>query len=126
MEYINTWGVYPCFQGTNDDMIVPDCREEFFALRSGVKVFECISSNGEMITLKYGRSIFQVNSKLYKKVREPKYKVGDKVKIVEKSLIAQIIDVNWHFKDDAPFYFVEIDGKKWKKRYRDCDLMKAN
>lgn len=24
--------------------------------------------------------------------------------------------------DDIPFYFVEVDGKKSGKRYKDCDL----
>lgn len=126
MEYIDTWGLYPCFQGTDDGMVSSDCREEFFALQPYGKVFQCISSNGEMITLKYGKKIFKVNYKLYKKVREPQYKIGDEVEIIEKSLIGQIADVNWHFKDDTPFYYIEIDGKKRKKRYRDCDLINAN
>lgn len=43
----------------------------------------------------------------------------------EKALISYIVDVNWHIKDDAPFYFVEIDRKKKSKRYRDCDLKEA-
>lgn len=75
--------------------------------------------------MKYGEKIFKVNSKLYKRVKEPHYKVGDKVEIKEKALIGYIVDVNWHIKDDAPFYFVEIDRKKKSKRYRDCDLKEA-
>ena len=42
--------------------------------------------------------------------------------IIEKSLIGQIVDVNWHIKDNAPFYLVEVNRKKSGKRYRDCDL----
>lgn len=60
------------------------------------------------------KKIFKVNYKLYKKVRELQYKIGDEVEIIEKSLIGQIADVNWHFKDDTPFYYIEIDGKKEK------------
>lgn len=59
-------------------------------------------------------NIFKVNYKLYKKVRGPQYKIGGEVEIIEKSLIGQIADVNWHFKDDTPFYYIEIDGKKEK------------
>lgn len=65
----------------------------------------------------------EVNAKLHKQVKkQPDYKVGDKIEIIEKSLIGQIVDVNWHIKDDAPFYFVEVDRKKCGKRYRDCEL----
>ncbi len=126
MDYIDTWGLYQCFKGNDDEMVASDCREEFFALQPNGKVFQCISSHKEMITLKYGEKIFRVNAKLYKRVKEPLYKVGDKVEIIEKSLIGQIVDVNWHIKDNAPFYFVEVDRKKSGKRYRDCDLKEVN
>lgn len=122
MDYIDTWGLYQCFQGSDDEMVVAECRKDFFALQPNGKVFQCISAYEDMITLKYGEKIFRVNSKLYKRVREPLYKVGDKVEIIQKSLIGQIIDVNWHIKEDFPFYFVEVDGKRSERRYRDCDL----
>ena len=122
MDYIDTWGLYQCFQGTDDEMVASACREEFFALQPNGKVFQCISFHEGMITLKYGEKMFQVNAKLYKRVKEPHYKVGDKVEIIERSLIGQIVDVNWHIKYDAPFYLVEVDRKKSGKRYRDCDL----
>ena len=125
MDYIDTWGLYQCFQGTDDEMVDADCRKNFFALQPNGKVFQCISFHDGMITLKYGEKMFQVDAKLYKQVKEPNYKVGDKVEIIEKSLICQIVDVNWHIKDDAPFYFVEVDRKKSRKRYRDCELKKV-
>ena len=103
MNYINTWGLYQCFQGTDDEMVSLDCREDFFLLQPNGKVFQCISSDREMITLKYGERIFKVNSKLYKRVREPLYKVGNEVEIIEKSLLCKIIDLNRHLKDDARF-----------------------
>ena len=115
MDYIDTWGIYQCFQGTDDDMVDSDCREDFFALQPNGKVFQCISTNDEMITLKYGEKIFRVNPKFYKRVEEPLYKVGDKIEIIEKSLVGHILDVNWHIKDDAPFYLVEVNGKKVEK-----------
>ena len=126
MDYIDTWGLYQCFHGSDDEMVDSDCREDFFTLQPNGKVFQCISMYDEMIILKYGEKIFRVNPKLYKRVKEPLYKVGDKVEIIEKSLVGQILDVNWHIKDDAPFYLVKIDGKKSGKRYRDCDLKEVN
>ena len=74
------------------------------------------------ITLKYGGKEFRVNPRLYRVVNEPKYKLGDKVEIIKKSLIGEIVEVNWHIKDNAPFYFIEIQGKKSGKRYKDCEL----
>lgn len=125
MNYIKTYGIYQCFQGIDDDMVDSDCRENFFALQPNGKVFQCITVCEDMITLKYGEEVFRVNPKLYKMVREPLYKVGDKVEIIAKSIVGQITDVNWHIKDDAPFYYIDISGKKSGKRYKDFDLRKV-
>lgn len=125
MDYLKTWGLYQCFQGIDDEMIASDCRNDFFALQPNGKVFHCILVQGDIITLEYGEKRFRVNSKLYKVVREPSYKIGDTVRIIEKTLIGRITDINWHIRDDAPFYFVEIDGKKKRKRYLDSDLKKV-
>lgn len=126
MNYMDTWGLYQCFQGTDDKMVDPDCREEFFALQPNGKVFHCISATEEKIALKYGEKVFHVNPGLYKIVSEPLYKVGDKVEIIEKLSVGRVTDVNWHIKDNAPFYFVEVDGKKSGKRYKNCDLRKRD
>lgn len=126
MDYKNTWGLYQCFQGTDDEMVDFDCREDFFALQPNGKVFQCISTQEGKITLKYGEKVFRVDPKLYKIVREPLYKVGDRVEIIEKSSVGKISDVNWHIKDDVPFYFVEVGGKKSGKRYKDYDLREVN
>ncbi len=126
MSYIGTWGLYQCFRGIDDEMIDSECRVEFFELRPNGKVFQCISTQDEKIILKYGEKAFQVNPRLYKIVKEPLYKVGETVEIIEKSTVGQIVDVNWHIKNNAPFYFVEVDGKKSGKRYMDFDLRKVN
>lgn len=122
MNYICTWGVYQCFQGTDDDMVDINDREKFLALKPNGKIFQCVSMNEGMLILKYGKNEFRVNPRLYRVVSEPKYKLGDIVEIIEKSSIGQIIEVNWHIKDNAPFYFLEIKGKKSGKRYKECDL----
>jgi len=125
MDYVNTWGVYQCFQGTDDEMVNLDCREEFFSLQPNGKVFQCISEDKENLTLQYGERTFNVNGKLYKTVKEPHYKVGDKVVILEKGVVGQVVDVNWHFKNNAPFYTIAVDEKKSGKRYIDDDLKEA-
>ena len=122
MDYTGTWGLYQCFQGTDDNMIAAENREEFFALKPNGKVFQCVSMSDGMIKLKYGKKEFRVNPKLYKVVNEPQYRLGEIVEIIEKSSIGQIIDVEWHIKDNAPFYFLEIEGKRSGKRYKDYDV----
>lgn len=126
MDYLNTWGLYQCFQGTDDEMVDSDCREDFFLLRPNGKIFQCISTSEGKLTLKYGEKVFRVNPRLYKIVKEPLHKIGDKVLIMENSLVGQIVDINWHIKDDTPFYHVEVNGKKCGKRYKDCDLKKVD
>ena len=85
MNYANTWGLYQCFQGTDDAMVDSECRDSFFALQPNGKVFECISEQENAITLKYGEQIFQVNAKLYKTIPKPLYNVGDIVEIIDKA-----------------------------------------
>lgn len=125
MNYLYTWGLYQCFQGIDDEMVDINNREEFFALQPNGKVFQCVSVSNGMLILKYGKKEFRVNPKLYKVVSEPQYKLGEEVEIIKKSVIGQIIEINWHFKDNSPFYFLKIDGKKNKRRYVDCELKKV-
>lgn len=125
MSYINTWGVYQAFQGTHDDMIDINDRMNFFGMIPNGKIFECVNE-GENLTLRYGDKEFKVNPQLYKIVCEPKYKIGDKVKIISKLKIVQITELNWHMKDNTPFYFVQEDGKKSKRRYYESELEKLD
>lgn len=125
MDYTCTWGLYQCFQGTDDDMIDVNDREKFFSLRPNGKVFYCVSMEGDKMVLKYGESEFRVKPELYRVVKEPQYKLGDEVEIIEKKLTGRVIAVNWHIKDNAPFYFVKTEGKKSSKRYRNCELKKV-
>ncbi|WP_040214197.1 DUF6960 family protein [Clostridium polynesiense] len=125
MSYINTWGVYQAFQGIDDDMIDIDDRMNFFGMIPNGKIFECVNA-GENLTLRYGDKEFRVNPQLYKVVNEPKYKIGDKVNIISKSKIVKITDINWHIKENTPFYFVQEDGKKSTRRYYESELEKLD
>ena len=49
MNCANTWGLYQCFQGTDDAMVDYEYRERFFVLRPNGKVFECISEQDDTI-----------------------------------------------------------------------------
>ena len=122
MDYTNTWGVYQCFQGTNDNMVDLEDRESFFSINPNGKVFECVSSAQDMLVLQYGERRFKVNSCLYKMVDEPKFRLKSYVKIVKKSIVGQVIEINWHLKDNEPFYYLEIEGKRSSHRYKENEL----
>lgn len=126
MDYLYTWGIYQGFPGIHDEMIDTSDREAFFAMKPNGKVFQCVSVIEGMLILQYGERKFKVNPKLYKVVCEPKYKLGDQVEIIEKSLIGKIIEINWHIKDNSPFYFLEIQGKKHSRRYRDMEIKRVD
>lgn len=49
---------------------------------------------------------------------------GDKPLIVDKNISGEIIDFTWHLNKEEYFYFVEVNGKKLKKRYFAEDLKK--
>ena len=58
----------------------------------------------------------------YKMVDEPKFKLKSYVRIVKKSIVGQLIEINWHFKDNEPFYYLEIEGKRRSRRYKENEL----
>lgn len=125
MSYINTWGLYQAFQGTDDDLIDINDRVAFFDIMPNGKVFECVDE-GESLTLRYGDKIFKVDPQLYKVVNKPKYRIGENVIIVSKSKVVEIIDINWHIKENIPFYYIKDNGKKSSRRYCEEELMKID
>ena len=122
MNFENTWGTYNCFQGRDEELIDPECRADFFALDPVDKVFECISEQGDMITLRYGKQTFQVKAECYMVVPQPLHNVGDIVEIIDKAATGKILERKWHYKDNEPFYFLEINGKRNKRRYKDFEI----
>lgn len=121
MSYIKTWGIYQAFQGTDDELIDEKDRTAFFDIIPNGKVFECIDE-GEQLTLRYGDKTFNVDSQLYKVVDEPKYKIGDNVIIISNAKIVEIIDINWHIKENISYYYVKENGKKSTRRYYEEEL----
>lgn len=122
MKFANSWGTYNCFQGRDEELIDLECRADFFALDPVGKVFKCISEQGDTITLKYGEQTFRVKAERYRMVPKPFHHVGDTVEVIDKATKGKVLDVNWHIKDNEPFYFLEIKGKRNKKRYKNREL----
>lgn len=126
-ERINSWGVYSWFIEHGEDLIEPRDREKFKKLNPYGKLFECIGEEENYILLRYNKEVYRVNPILYKKVNNPKFQIGNKVRLVNKvDVVGEIVDINWHFKENEPLYFISINSKRKSKRYMDEDFLICN
>ena len=121
------YGVYMWFSETsNDEYIHPSDLEAFRNMSPPGKVFrDCGSADDGYIILQYGDRQFLVKSKLFRSVTNPKFQVGERVKITSKNETARVEDIVWHFRRGEPFYLLKQDGKVLKKRYYENDLEKV-
>lgn len=55
---------------------------------------------------------------------KPKYQIGEEVYIPRREENGKIIDMDWHFKNQDHMYFLEINGKKYSRRYYENELRK--
>lgn len=121
-----TWGVYPWFAEDGDEWIDPSDLPRFKALIPYGKVFQC-TEEGEFLTLQYGAEKFRVKPGLYRPVSAvPAFAIGSAVTVKNKPEVqGRIADIEWHFKQEAPFYFIEVNGKRKSSRYAESDLAPA-
>ena len=126
MSYnVNTKGLYPWFIDDGEELIAPSDLERFKNLSPYGKVFECIDEDGEYITLKYGEEIYHVKPKLYKQVGASIYPIGSEVRLtIKPEVTGVIIDINWHSKNNAPLYYISVNGKRKSTRYMNDELIK--
>ena len=57
---------------------------------------------------------------------KPKYQIGEEVYIPRREENGKIIDMDWHYKNQDHMYFLEINGKKYSRRYYENELRKLN
>lgn len=87
-------------------------------------VGEVIQDDGDVLTMFCGNRTMRFYKKDFKVYQTPEFTWGDKVRILDKNLEGMICDFTWHFKNKEYFYFVEVNGKRLKKRYYRTDLRK--
>lgn len=120
----DTWGLYQWFPEYGEDMIYIDDLEKFKELSPNGKVFKCIDENKDYLFLVYGEEIYRVKSDLYKQVEKLLFQIGDKVKLIkDSSQEAIILEVNWHYKNNEPIYYISLNGKKKSSRYTNKDFV---
>jgi len=141
--YTNKWGVFRCsFSGNEFELIHPDDREKKLEINGVVwgntehygvlwhcigriGVWHCIGTEGEYIKVVYGENIYRVKPDYFYEVPEPKYKLGDCVRLQDGSNAGShaIVDAHeWHDKEGKHCYYVKVNGKRKSRRYFESDF----
>jgi hypothetical protein len=105
------------------ELVHPDDLEAFTRLNPAGRVF-AVMRRADWIVLSLGGSEYRVRGNLLQPVPPPRHWIGDEVSFVSKGVVHRgtVREVRWHFRDDAPFYFLSANGKRLSKRYTDNDL----
>lgn len=57
--------------------------------------------------------------------RPPKFTYGDKAYLADKSqILAKIVDIKWHFKEEKPYYILSMNGVVSKRKFYENELVK--
>ena len=84
------------------------------------RVVRILGVDGELARIAFGTGLSDIPSKCIQSVSNVSFEVGDHVTC--KSGIATIRDVIWHFKNEAPNYYLEMEGKTLSRRYLNEEL----
>jgi hypothetical protein len=124
---IGTWGLYQWFPEYGEHLIFSNNLERFKALLPNGKVFYCINEDKDFLTLQYNEDVYYVKTTLYKKVPIPLFSFGKQVQVTNHPDRVNIVrGIEWHFKQNAVIYYLEIDGKLSSKRYWEQELTLIN
>ncbi|MCF8716416.1 hypothetical protein JM658_16430 [Joostella atrarenae] len=121
----NKWIFYPWLPNSDlDHLIHPDDLNLIKA--NGIGVVKCLSEKENFLFIEVDNTIIRVKKDgILKVLPSPSYLKKDKVLIDYNQEIGCIIDFIWHHKDEKYYYFIEINGKKMKKRLDYNDLKKV-
>ncbi|MFL9454173.1 hypothetical protein AB0758_24145 [Tolypothrix bouteillei VB521301_2] len=115
---VGTWGLYQWFPEYGEDLISDNDIKKFKAFLPNGKVFHCINENRDFLTLQYNEDVYNVKPNLYKKVPIPLFSFGKKVRVINHpDRVGIVRGIEWHFKQNAAIYYLEINGKLSSKRY---------
>ncbi|KTE52540.1 MULTISPECIES: hypothetical protein [unclassified Sphingopyxis] len=102
-------------------------EEHIFAVHRGVeppelfqRVVRVLSEDSGWSRIKFGDQSLSVPSDELHRVANVAFEMGALVNCDRGSAIVR--DVIWHFKDQAPAYYLMIAGKKISKRYLNSNL----
>lgn len=117
--------LYPWFIEDGIELVHPDDLQKFQKLFPYGKVFTVGNAVDDFVTLSYGSEEYRVKPILLEPVPDPVFGIGQHVICLNHGIPAVVISVKWHYKEERPYYFVTINGKRKSKRYWDVDLAAA-
>jgi len=117
---VSKWGRCPWSYEFEKEKIYPEDLEKFKPISGPFAVFECIGTCGEYIIIKSGDNTFRVKPEIFRELTEPKYKIGDTVKI--KDMYATILFIEWHNEKTEHYYYITVNGKRKSRRYFESEL----
>lgn len=115
-----TFGVCNWFPEHGGHLVAPHDLEGFTALRPNGKVFQCLGDESGFLVVRYGDRLFHVSQEVVKSVPSPEYRIGQTV--ITKGKYGVVVDIEWHFKDSVPIYFLTFEGKRSSRRYFENEL----
>lgn len=116
-QFIGRFGLFPWSKEDGMGHIHPDDRQAVIDLAPTGLVFECVSESRPYVVLRYGNQQIRVKPELFRPVENPKKRIGQEVVLKKDGALGTIVDIMWHYKENAHMYFLEINGKKKSKRY---------
>jgi hypothetical protein len=124
---MSRFALYPWFRELGDHLIHSEDVERLAAHIPYGKVFEILGEREDFVLLGYGEQTFRVRPELLRKVSAPRFQIGGKVTTDVGGLatLGEVAEIRWHFKENAPIYFLRINGKSKSKRYWERDLAPA-
>ena len=116
----NKWGRCAWSYEFEKEKIHPEDVENFKFICGQFVVFECIGTDGEYIKVKLGSNTYRVKPEIFTELKEPKYKIGDIIRI--KNISATILFNEWHNDKMEHYYYVAVNGKRKSRRYFESEL----
>lgn len=98
-------------------------NKDFLNIAPSGKVFHC-ERFGEEYAISYKGHEYIVTGTDFREVDEPKFMIGEFVKVNNTETHAEIVDIFWHYQKGLHFYIIESNGKKMGKRYFEHELAK--
>jgi hypothetical protein len=119
-----TWGLYPWFRESGLDLIHPEDLPTVLDHSPYCKLCEVIGADGQYLMIRYGSHQFRGRAEFFTTVTSPAYCIGQSVTTkAPRTLRAGVIsDVGWHYQQNAPFYFLDVDGDAISSRYWQDEL----
>jgi hypothetical protein len=84
--------------------------------------YEIISN--QMVKIEYKSKYYEIDINKIKEIKVPKYIYNEIILVKNKSkYYGKIIDIKYHFKENKPMYFIEINGHKKSRRYFEEEII---